>query len=138
LSAKPVDFGIDQPGAVWAVAMDLATDAGIATVVGMSDGRASLYTKSAYGIEGDGAHERVRDAAIRLCAVATRHVYATDPATRFPYPEPGQVNFLFLTPTGPRFATADESDLRSGAHALFELFFAAHALVSELRQIAEA
>lgn len=138
LSGTASDFGIERPGSVWAVAMDMATDAGTATVIALSDGNASLHTKTGFDVRGGVSHQGIRDAAIRVCAVAARHVNHARPTTDFPYPDAGQIHFYFMTPSGPRRASADESALRNGEHALFELFFAAHALISELRQLAEA
>ncbi len=138
MSGTPEDFGLDRPDSVWAVAMDMATDAGTATVIAISDGSANLHTKTGLDISGGVSDRGVRDAAMRVCAVAARHVNVARPTSEYPYPAPGDIHFYFLTPAGPRLASAEESALRNGEHALFELFFAAHALISELRQLGAA
>jgi hypothetical protein len=140
LQGSAAKFGIKQPGKVWGVATDMgmAEPGSVATVMGLSDGSASLYTTGSFGILGGEAHENVRAAAKQLCVVAERCLDQTAPVSQFPFPGPNRVRFYLLTPDGARSAEAEGNAIVSGAHPLSALFIASNDLLTELRKVAEA
>jgi len=140
LNGKPGEFGISDPGVVWAVAMDmgLGSPGEVATVTALADGNASLYTTGSFGIIGGFAHSRVHAAAVHACATAEKVVATATSAKTFPYPEPAHIRFYLLTPSGVRTAEATEDELVSGKHPLAELFSGMNNVLTELRAVAEA
>ena len=63
----------DAPGNPCAVVMDWAAKSGVATVVAVSDGSASIYYSSGGGSIGGGyARPAIRDAALHAVSIANR------------------------------------------------------------------
>ena len=56
----------------------------------------------------------------------------------FPYPDPGQIRFYLLTPSGARTVQVAEDALVCGMHPISDLFFGMNDVFTELRVIAEA
>lgn len=107
------------------------------TLVALGDGMASLYFSTGGGVMGDSARASVSAAAKHLIEVAANHAPAFTRATEFPLPETGAVLFYVLTATGVVSSGADEGLLGQGTHPLSELFFAAHHVITQLRESTE-
>ena len=137
LSATPAEYGFTDADAVWAVAMDMGMPGAAATVVALADGNASLYTTGTFGVIGGYAHEQVRAAAVALCELAASCVEATVPTAETGYPDAGRIRFYLKTARELRMAEGDESVLGEGNHPLSPLFFAAHDVITGLRQVSD-
>lgn len=122
---------------VFGVAMDWPIGDDFATVVSVSDGTASLYTTSTFGIIGGGEHASVRKAALRFVALANTHSERAKPTATYPYPTPGKVRFYFLTYDGVRTVETEFAPIHAGSSEFYTLFDAGQAVLTELRLIVE-
>lgn len=120
---------------VYGVAMDWPVGDITATVISASDGTASLYTTSSFGIIGGGYHADVRKAALRLVSLANRHVGDASPTSDYPYPAPGKVRFYFLTYDGVRTIETGLETIEAGSSPFRALFVAGQDVITELRLI---
>jgi hypothetical protein len=106
----------------WGVVMDWGINDGIATVVALSDGRASIYTSSGGGSIGGGqSHESIRKAAQNAVAIAAEVQLQARAATTFPLPIKGEVIFYFPTDSGVFMARGLQSELQTYQHPLAKL-----------------
>ena len=81
--------------------MDWAVAAGVATVVAVSDGSASIYYSSGGGSIGGGyARPTIRDAALHAVSLASKFRDAMQSTDTFPLPESGGVIFYIVTDRG--------------------------------------
>jgi hypothetical protein len=139
LSVGPASIGLrpspEQPS-VYGVVMDTTYDFGVMTLVAFADGTTSLYATTGFGVIGGGAHPQVVAANQRLLRAAEQHrsLFAPDPSDAAP-PE-GAVTIRLLTFEGRLSATEQEETLGGGHSPLSPLFHAAHAVITELRQLA--
>jgi len=76
-------------------------------------------------------------AARRLVSVAERHYKASSPTERFSHPADGKVRFVLLCYDGRRVIEGN-IPASTGSGVVYELFDAGQAVLTELRQIAEA
>lgn len=137
LISSPEDAGLsgeDAKAKVWAVMMEVAFPNGVATLISLRDGTASLYTSSGGGIFGGYS---ARNEAKRFVAEAEKHLASMKPTKSFPYPEPRRMKFYILTRDGVYTAEADENELVSGQHSLSPLFLAGNEVLTGLRTHAE-
>ena len=118
---------------VYGVVMDWPLGPSTATIVSMSNGDASLYTSSGFGILGGIAHERVRAAASAFVKGAARHFETSKPAASYPYPPTDRVYFYLLTFEGVRLVQADRASVEASSGPMFELFELGQAVLTELR-----
>lgn len=142
LAVRPADLGIPSPlpnthNGVFGAAMEIAFPEGVATVVALGDGTASLYLESGGGVIGTGRHERVHRAALALIETADRLAFAGDPDDAPPLPDAGEVRFHWLTEAGPHSSCVSGGSLESGEHALAELHRAGHELLATMREVEE-
>jgi hypothetical protein len=135
LRSRPVDVGIQDPPAVWAIAADISIEEDVITIVALSDGNASLYTTGEFGIIGGGSHDGIRAAAVRACKLAATELAAATPTLDFAHAKGGGVRFFLLTPSDVRVIVpdADADTLAEGKHRYSELFLAVNAVLTELR-----
>ena len=136
LQLRPDELGLtgDQVPPVWGLVMDtvMAKDAWHCLVV-LADGTTSLYTSSAFGVIGAGAHPGVRRASDALLRSAESSLGLFSPAIDSELPAVGQVALRALTPHGQRVVTAAEDDLGHGRHPAAAVFHAAHEVIAEVR-----
>ena len=122
---------------VYGVIMDWPLDNTTATVFSASDGTASLYTTSTFGIIGGQSHEPVRIAAKKFVKAAdTFHDTAT-PTTDYPYPTSDRVRFYLLTFNGVRVIDTDLAAIENQSSKYAQLFGLAQEVLTELRQVPE-
>lgn len=131
--AKPTD---DFPR-VYAVLTDWSLGEHFATTGCASDGWASLYTTSKFGVIGGEGHDRVRAAAIRCVKFADRYYDLSEPVTEFPYPQHGTIFFYLKTYDGIRVIKAPKKEVYDQKHKTTPLFSAAQDVLTELRLITE-
>ncbi len=119
---------------VWGVIMETAYPEAVATLVVFAEGTTSLYFSSGGGVIGAGEHASVREAGARLLATAEAHLSKFTPAVGTALPPAGRVRLLLRTFTGTLAALALEEELGAGTHALSEVFFAAHGVITAVRE----
>lgn len=135
LTSKPEDVGLGGTEAkVWGVLMDVAFPSGVATLVSLRDGTASLYTTTGGGILGGYVAQAEAKAFVEA---AEKHLAHTSPAEAFPYPAAGRVKFYVLTRDGVRTAEAPLDDLGDGRHKLSPLYNSADQVLTQLRLASE-
>lgn len=140
LNLKASDIGItneNYPYPVFAVVMETGFDKGSFTLAAIADGSTSLYYSNGGGIIGGGEHENVRKASGYFISGGNHFYEKAKKTTSFPKPMSGQVIFYFITREGVSSYQAMENDLGNEKDELSELFFAAHNVISELRNIEE-
>jgi hypothetical protein len=138
LRATWQEIGVVPRDHVWGVLMELGFAKGVATVVALADGTASLYLTNGGGMLGAGARPEVRASAVRLCDAASHVTGETTAATAFPRPAAGRVRFYVLTDGGARTVETDEAPLRAGGHRLSALFTAGQDEIAALQHASGA
>jgi hypothetical protein len=119
---------------LFGVLMDWPVGEQIASVVALSDGTASLYTTSTFGIIGGQAHEAVRVAGRRWLQVAERFHGESSAAMGSPYPASDQVFFYLLTFGGLRLVAAPLKQVQAGEGRHAALFNAGQEVLAQLRK----
>jgi hypothetical protein len=129
LHLTPAKAGLEvRPGEPFGVIMETAFDRGVATLLALSDGSASLYFSTGGGVIGGKA-----DAARRCVAAAAMVLPQLTPVTDDAFPPLGRTRFHILIPEGRVGGEAESEALAGGAHALSPLFFAGQDVITELR-----
>jgi hypothetical protein len=140
LTTAPKEFGIeptDDFPRVYGAVMDWPVSKAVATVVGLCDGNASLYTTSTFGVIGGVGHESVRMAAKQFVTTAEKLFQDSVPTSDFSYPNPGRLKFYLLTFEGVRVIETDLDSMSSGKSKFSELGNDAQRLLTELRLTTE-
>ena len=120
------------------VLMDMPISGGhTATVVSMSDGHASLYTTSTFGVLGGIGHGSVRIAATNFVRAAQKHYESAAVAAEFPYPVPKHVRFYIVGFDGVRMVDSSIDSAENGTSKLSELWVAGQQVLTELRLVAD-
>jgi hypothetical protein len=137
LTTAPQELGLTEADAkakVWAVLMEMPRPGGVATLLSIRDGTASLYTTTGGGILGGySAQKEAQEFVIE----AEKHLARMKPTESFPYPETGRIRFYLRTPDGVYTVEADEKQLTSGRHHLMPLFLAGNNVLTKLREAYE-
>jgi hypothetical protein len=123
---------------VWGVLMETGYPEGLATLLVLADGTASLHWGSGGGIIGNGRHLAVREAAEAFLSAAQDHAAGAAPVEDHPLPEVGRVRFHLIAFEGLRGAEGDEGELSDGRHPFSGLFYAGHGVITQLIELAEA
>jgi hypothetical protein len=121
------------PTTPWGVVMDWTTTNGIATVVALSDGTASIYFSSGGGFVGGQSKEPIRKAAKQAVLLAGQCQPEARTTTTFPLPEDKQVFIYLLTDKGVFKASGDEQQLQSGTQPLSKLANAMQEIITQYR-----
>jgi hypothetical protein len=116
--------------------MDWNLGHGIATVVAMADGNASVYLSSGGGSIGGGkTHESVRLAAQKALLIASEILPKMRRVTQYPLPGPEQVSFYVLTDAGVFSESASTPELTIGQHPLSDLGNAMQEIIMQYQTI---
>jgi hypothetical protein len=137
LKSSPQEMGLSKQHAeakVWGAAMEVAFPEGVATIVSLRDGSASLYSSTGFTVLG---RYSIAQEARRFVVLGEKHLGSMQPTETFPYPKVGQIKFYVLTRDGVYSSEADEKELDGGQHALSPLFVAGNGVLSGLRIAAE-
>ena len=140
LKFKPEEIGLEKPdpGAkAYGVLMEMGYDSGLASIISLSSGDASLYTGTGGGIIGGGGHAEVNRAARDFVSAAGKHLARTAATKEFPYAEVGRVRFYVLTLDGVYTAEASSEEMTDEKHPLHRLFRAGHEVITQLRLMQE-
>jgi hypothetical protein len=133
MSAK--EAGVEPVRGVWGVVMERGYAKGVATVIALADGTASLYLSNGGSVVGGKEYPPARLAARKLCEQAADSRDQTLATHEFPRPAQGRVRFYVLAADGVRGADGDLlAHLRDGSHdALAPLMAAGDAVVDALK-----
>jgi hypothetical protein len=134
LHATPQQLGITPVRGVWGVLMERGYPKGVATVVALADGTASMYLSTGGSAVGGNAYEPAREAALKLCAQAADLLGDTTPAHDFPPPAQGRVRFYVLSDGGVRTAEDDVLPRADAGDALAPLLAAGDAVLDGLKE----
>jgi hypothetical protein len=138
LASKPSTFGLADTSSatqVYALLMDMGYPTATATIFVGADGTASLYTSTGGDVIGDQAHKSVRNAVELLLAVAAESMPWLSQTTDFPVPADGHTSFVALTSTGAFAGSVPTNQLGAVEHDLSKLFFTAHGVITQLREV---
>jgi hypothetical protein len=109
--------GVTPVRGVWGVIMERGYPKGVATVVALNDGTASMYISSGARVTGGKAYPPAHEAARKLCEAAADAMSETVTTKEFPQPAKGRVRFYVLTTDGVRVAEGDLfAHARDGGH----------------------
>ena len=137
LTTPPSEIGIkrsqDFPR-TYGVLMDWPLQGShVATVVGLCDGNASVYTTGTFGVIGGIGHEAVRSAANSFVKAGDALFAEAAPTSEFPYAQPRRVRFYLITFNGVRVIDADLTMVTSGKHICWPLFGEGQRVMTQLR-----
>ena len=141
LTVGPADLSLSPALArphVWGVLMETGYETAAASLVAFADGTTSLYFSNGGGVIGAGEHAAVRQASEGLLSAAESDVGTFVPVSDTTLPAIGRVRFLVRTFNGTVGAEAAEADLAGGAHPLSGVFFAAHRVITAIRETTPA
>jgi hypothetical protein len=119
---------------VYAVLMETGYPEAVATLVGVSDGTASLYFSNGGGIIGGGEHEPVRKVCGEFLRLAQDYVSKSDITDTFPLPKQGYVRCYLVTPGGVYTFEAPVDELGYKRHPCSPLFLKGHELITVIRE----
>ena len=102
LRSTPAQVGVLPVRHVWGVLMERGFAKGVATVVALADGTASMYISAGGEVTGGKAYGPARVAAMRLCDQAADALGDASPARQFPAPTKGRERFYVLSDGGVR------------------------------------
>lgn len=129
----------DTPDNPCAVVMDWAVTSGIATVVAVSDGSASIYYSSGGGSIGGGyGRPAIRNAALHAVSIASKFLDGMQLTENFPLPESGGVIFYIATERGVFTAKASVVLLSKNRHPFSELGNSMQTIITEYRMLGTA
>jgi len=135
LHASAQELGLTPARGVWGVLMERGYAKGVATIVALTDGTASMYLSTGgAGVVGS-SYAPARLAALKLCEQGADSLRETAPTHDFRPPAKGRVRFYVLTTDGVHVA---EDDLLApakdgGPDVLAPLMEAGDAVLEQLR-----
>ena len=143
LSLTTTDLGLepDPSAPIHAVVMETSLDDDIATFVCVRDGSASLYLSTGGGVIGGGQHENVRTACLEMLSLTNKYaqdfIGACQRVSTFAFPRKGEVFFYLVTNDGVYQGRGPEQALAAQQHPFSALFNNCHAVMAEVREIAD-
>jgi hypothetical protein len=137
LRSSAQQAGVTPVRGVWGVVMDRAYPKGVATLVALADGTASLYLSAGGTVAGGKAYPPAHAAAVKLCEAAADTLRETIAVQDFPAPAKGRVRYYVLTVDGVRLAEGDLLGHRDGGDALAPLAAGGDAVLAALREATE-
>jgi hypothetical protein len=115
--------------------MDWGVTKGLATIVALSDGNASVYLSSGGGYIGGQPYESIRKASQKTVQMAAEFRDQMHATATYPLPQRGEVIFYILTDAGVFSAKVSEEELRAHRHPLSRLGDAAQEIITQYRLI---
>jgi hypothetical protein len=104
------------------------------SLVVFGEGTTSIYFGNGGGVIGAGEHAPVRAAAADLLKAANHNLSKLSPVQAPSLPHIGEVRFYFRTHSGLYAVSAEEEQLGEGKHQLSPLFYAAHNVITAVRE----
>lgn len=136
----PKDFEFSPSSenpSVCAVLMETGYPEGVATVVALQDGSASIYLSGGGGTIGAGDHEAVAKGAKAVVNRSFAFLADCRPTKDFPLPHKSHTRFYLLTTNGILTSEIKTADLGESRHKLSPLFHQVHELIFQIRQTEE-
>lgn len=138
LSIRREEVGGSYPpiqSPVWGALMETGYPHATATLFSLIGSETSLYLSTGGGILDGHAYEPVGKVASLFLGAANDLIPHFKPTSAYPVPSTDQILFYVLTDSGVLTAGATKRELVSGRHPLSPLFFAGHAVLTELRAL---
>ncbi|MHB8207790.1 hypothetical protein [Mucilaginibacter sp.] len=132
----PTDLQLQIPGdkeLALGVIMELGTDDGVATIVSLSTGDASLYTSKGGGIIGGITHYNIKNAAIELVAESQHYFSKMNPSKNINPPKSGNVKIFILTNKNKYDFETTEEEITSPQSTWAALFNKGNEVITQLR-----
>ena len=107
LATTAAQAGVAPVRGVWGVLMERGFAKGVATVVALADGTATMHLSTGGSVVGGKTYPPAHEAAQKLCERAADALGETVTTREFPAPTKGHVRFYVLTPDGVRTAELD-------------------------------
>lgn len=135
LHATAQQLGITPVRGVWGVLMERGYAKGVATIVALTDGTASMYLSTGGSVVGRD-YAPARAAAQKLCEQAADSLGETKASRDFAAPAKGRVRFFVLTTDGVHVAESDifARAADAGQGALAPLLAAGDAVLDGLKE----
>ena len=143
LSVTTAELGLepDPKAPIHAVIMETGYPEAVATFGCLGDGTVSLYLSTGGGVIGGGQQETVRNACVEMLSITNEYaqdfIAACEPVSAFPLPGQGEVFFYLVTSDGAYHAQCMEDALAEQRDPFSALFNNCHAVMSEVREIAQ-
>jgi hypothetical protein len=127
--------GVTPMRGVWGVVMERGYAKGVATVIALADGTASLYIPTGASVLGGRTYPPAHEAAQRMCERAADLLGETAATQAFPPPDKGHMRLYVLTADGVRVAERDmlAAARDGGRDALAPLVAAGDAVLDALK-----
>ena len=122
---------------VYGALLDWGLDSGLATLVALDDGTASLYLSTGGGVIGGGFHGAVSEAAKRFVLSFEPLLESMAPDAIGEPPSAGESHLRALTTRGRLVAGGLTEELAGEQHPMSAPFRAAQALITELRTVSQ-
>lgn len=135
LALTPEQLGIveSRENKALAVLMEVGLEQGVATLVAVNDGSASLYFSNGGGVIGAGRDPDVASASRLMIARAENAIALMQPVIEYPLPRSGHVRFYVVTPGGIYTAEQIESALAEGHDRLAVIWQQGQQLLAAIR-----
>jgi hypothetical protein len=117
-----------------AVVMEFGRPNAIVTLVGMSDGTASIYFSSGGGILGTGSDENVRQIAQEFADAGNAVLRSENIVSSHPVPVTAHVRFYLVAANVVKTVEAEENELGNNLHRCSSLFHKGHELIDAIRR----
>jgi hypothetical protein len=135
LSGTEEDLGYDFPPGPWGLVMETGFPEGSYTLVALDDGTASIYFSEGGGVIGAGEYPRVASAAKTAVQTAAENIQLfTLIDSALPPPPAGLVTLYIRSGKELFMLSAEEDQLGDGKHSASSIFYAAHDVITEIRQ----
>lgn len=138
LSLKPEDLGIHIPAdkeEAFGVVLEIETGGGVATIVSLSSGDASMYTSTGGGIIGGMTHTNVKDAALAFVKTSQSYFHKMHIAKNSDTPKTGDIKIFILTNKHKYSYEAPEKDITNEKSYWAVLFYKGNDVITQLRSI---
>jgi hypothetical protein len=129
---------VSSPTEPWGVVMDFDAGKAVVTVVGISDGNASIYLSSGGGYLGGVGKPPINQAAKDFVRIAAEFQPKMQLVTEYPLPGAGEARFYVLTDAGVFSATASLADLNRHEGPLVKFYAAGQDIITQFRLDDEA
>ncbi|HSO93664.1 MAG TPA: hypothetical protein VLS53_04240 [Candidatus Dormibacteraeota bacterium] len=138
LDLKPPRLGPGATGKLPLIAgmMEMGMSNGVASLVVIIDGTTSMYWSTGGGIIGAGAQQSIKQPSRVFLGILIRHLAEMGPDTSGETPGAGMVHLRAITRESGRLLVAGpEKDFAEKRNPLWEVFYAGHALIAEMRKL---
>lgn len=136
LSLKPTAIGLhipDNKEEAFGVVLEIGTGGGVATIISLATGDASMYTSSSSGIIGGIAHPGVKKAAIAFVKTSQTYFHKMQTAKNLDIPKAGDIKIFILTNKHKYAYEAPENDITNEKSDWAELFYKGNEVITQLR-----